>query len=144
MDADVWGTLRDPLGHAQDIIQIIPQPEASPVGKVLQDKLLPVAHLLPRWLQYLIFWSKSKPDRFEQCSRSIPNFENFSLIFGNVVTSIVVYVAVTSLYFDTGKVLNVITTLVVTLVTTICSIFFRNQQFVVVLTAYVLHYVISP
>ncbi|KAF2662856.1 hypothetical protein K491DRAFT_4891 [Lophiostoma macrostomum CBS 122681] len=134
VDAPLWGSIENPSGHAGDIIQVLDQPEMSIIGAFLQNRFLRWAHKLPSWLQCVLFWSKQQPDMFDQYSRSVRSFENVTLGLGNIFTSLFVYAAVTSLYFSSGKAVNAVAVVVIAFVVTICSIFFKNEQFVVLLT----------
>ncbi|KAF1840533.1 uncharacterized protein K460DRAFT_421472 [Cucurbitaria berberidis CBS 394.84] len=106
LDASVWGSLCDPESHAFDIIQVVEQSNPSAIGRFFRDKILLWAPRLPEWLWILFFWSKKRPDAFHQYRFSGRAFEVASLALGNIATSLLVYAAVTSLYFaNAGKVL---------------------------------------
>jgi hypothetical protein len=137
VDALLWGDIRHPDAHAIDIIQVLDEPKMSVIGEFLQQHFLTWAHRLPLWLQYTLIWSKKGPDVFEQHSRSAGWFENVALAIGNVTTSLIIYGSVTSLYFTSGRAANAVSAVVVASVVTICTILFKNQQFVIMLTAYV-------
>jgi hypothetical protein len=129
-DAQIWGTTKDPLAHAVDLIQVVHQPEESAMKRLLQDWTPPWAHLWPRWLNVLLHRSTKVPDQFKQYNRSARSFEHTAVVLGNLATSALVYIAVTSLYLFRGEALKIAIVVTVAVVVSLCSILFRNQLFV--------------
>ncbi|KAF2785824.1 hypothetical protein K505DRAFT_380661 [Melanomma pulvis-pyrius CBS 109.77] len=132
-DASLWGSAANPSGHASDLIQVVQQVEPSVTGRFLNDKFVLWVPQFPRWLRLLLFWSRKKTDVFNQYSYSARTFENVSLGLGNIVTSLLVYAAVTLLYLSTGRALKTATVILIAVIVTASTILFKNQQFVAIL-----------
>lgn len=129
-DASIWGSASNPSDHTSDLIQVVDQPRASVLASLLRDKFTPSAPHLPEWL--------SNRDTLRIYRFSNRLFEGFSLAMGNLVTSVLVYGAVCLLYFTKGKVAGIVGVVVMASVTTVCSVLFRNQQFISMLSTYVM------
>jgi hypothetical protein len=139
-DAPVWGSLYNPHGHATDIIQVVKQTDLSTLGRIFRDKSLSWAPRMPEWLFMLLFWSRRRADMFHHYQHSSRTFEIVSLSIGHFVTSFFVYGAVALLYFTSNKAASVAAVIIIAGTITVCSILFRNQQFISMLATYVLLY----
>lgn len=137
IDASIWGSVANPSEHASDLIQVVQQMEPSVTGRFLNDKFVLWVPRFPRWLRLLVFWSKKQTDIFDQYSYSARTFENVSLGLGNIVTSLLVYAAVTLLYLSTGRALKTVTVILIAVIVTASTIMFKNQQFVAILATLV-------
>ena len=133
IDAEIWGSVDHPSDHATDLIQIFPEVESSSVGRLLTQRFSKWALKSPRWLQFLFFWSKKRPDLFDLYSFSARAFENASFAIGNILTSLLVYGAVTLLYLQTGKIMKIVAVIAIATVITGCILVFRNQQFAIMI-----------
>jgi len=131
-DAKIWGSVGSPGGHASDLIQVVQQVQPSLVGKLFNNTVHWTPHL-PAWLRLLLFWTKKQPDVFNQYSFSARAFENLALAVGNILTSLLVYGAVTLLYLSTSRALKVTAVILLALTVTVCTVLFQNQKFVVLL-----------
>lgn len=128
-DAHTWGSMHNPQDFASDLIQVVERPRVTAIGKLLRRLVLRWAPDLPSWLFLLIFWSKKRPDILHQYSFSSRAFDVMTSLMGNIVTSLLVYAAVTFLYLTDSEAASVAGVLVVAGIITICSVLFRNQQF---------------
>jgi type IV secretory pathway VirB6-like protein len=115
------------------MFQVVQQVQPSVTGKFLNNTFVHWIPHLPAWLRLLLFWTKKQPDKFRQYSFSARAFENAALAVGNVLTSLLVYGAVTLLYLSTGRALKITAVILLALIVTVCTILFQNHQFVIVL-----------
>jgi hypothetical protein len=137
LDALIWGSTSDPHSHASDIIQVVDQTNPSAMSKFFRDKIVLWAPRFPSWLWIVFFWSKKRPDTLRHFSFSARAFEVASMAIGNFAASLLIYAAITSLYFTAGKAASIVGVVVIALVITVCSVLFRNQQFISMLATYV-------
>jgi hypothetical protein len=131
VDANLWGTVESPGRHASDIFQVVQQVEPSVIGRFLNDTFANWAPRLPGWLRLLLFWTKKTPDVFHQYSYSAQAFESVALAVGNILTSLLVYGAVTLLYLSSRRALKLAAVILLALIVTVCSVLFRNQHFAI-------------
>ena len=96
------------------------------MGGFLRNKFLLWIPKFPGWLP----GSRRHPDSYGLYDFSSHSFEVVSMSIGNIVASLLIYAAVTSLYFTAGSVSGVIGVIVIGVTVTICSILFHNQQLV--------------
>ena len=92
----------------------------------MRNKFLFWIPKLPGWLPGF----RRHPDSYGLYDFSSHSFEVVSMSIGNIVASLLIYAAVTSLYFTAGNVSSVIGVIVIGVTVTICSILFHNQQLV--------------
>lgn len=130
VDASAWGSVKAPQDHASDMIQVVGRSNPNAVGRFLRNKFLLWAPQLLSWLWSLFFCSKKRPEPLRQYDFSSRVFDVVSLVLGNFVTSLLVYAAVTSLYFSNGKAASVAGIFAIASIITVCSILFRNQHFI--------------
>jgi hypothetical protein len=133
VDAKIWGSVESPGEHASDMFQVVRQVQPSLIGKFLNNTFVHWTPHLPAWLRLLLFWTKKQPDVFHQYNFSARAFENVALAVGNILTSLLVYGAVTLLYLSTRRALKVTAVILLALTVTACTILFQNQKFVVLL-----------
>ncbi|KAI8940376.1 hypothetical protein NX059_004068 [Plenodomus lindquistii] len=134
VDARIWGTCDSPQSYASDIIRLIEEPALSVMGKLLKDKALLWAPSMPKPLRTILFGHQGRKDSLRRYDMKSSRFEVASVLLGNISVSLLVYAAVTTLYFTTGKVGSVVAVLVIAGVTTLCSALFKNHQFLSILS----------
>ncbi|KAF2281198.1 uncharacterized protein EI97DRAFT_454409 [Westerdykella ornata] len=127
-DRDIWGTGAKPDGHALDIIQVVKESESSPASKYLQDGLSRWSSWTGKWLTLFSTWQMKKPDKHNWHIQSRSSFQGLSLTIGSVLTSVLVYGAIISLNFVSGKAFNIVVAILVPLLISLCGLGFVNQK----------------
>jgi len=128
-DSTAWGSTDEPTDHAPDLIQVVDQRSPSTMGKFFRDKFLLWMPRSPT-LQRLVIGSTTAPDKWGHYNFSNRRFEVISLLLGNLATSILIYVAVTSLYLTAGSAARIAGVIIIAATITACSVLFQNQQFI--------------
>ncbi|KAI4915778.1 hypothetical protein J4E90_004224 [Alternaria incomplexa] len=134
LDGAVWGSTNDQEGHAFDIYQIIDQPSLSKIGRFFWDKFALWAPYIPTWLWMALTWSRPPPDGYVYEAFSMRRFEAVVELSGNILASLLIYVAVTSLYLTAERASSVVGVIVIAVIITACSLLFRNQKFISMLS----------
>ena len=103
------------------------------MSRVFRDKFLLLIPNLPAWLKVPFTGLRGQPDKYGYYSFSNRTLEVVSLSIGNVVASLLMYVAVTVLYLTAGSASSVVGVIAIALAITACCILFQNQQFITIL-----------
>ena len=129
-EASVWGYLdKDSPLHAIDMIQVIQPLKSSVIGQWLTDRFLSWIPHLPKCVLHNRLCSKSGRDAFQVYPFNIQTCDYVLSALANVLTSLLVYIAVTVVYFPGAKTLDAIMVVVIAVIVTACSILFQNQQY---------------
>lgn len=105
----------------------------STMSSVFRDKFLLLIPNLPAWLKAPFTGLMGQPDKYGYYSFSNRKLEVVLLSIGNVATSLLMYVAVTTLYFTSGSASSVVGVIAIALTITVCGTLFQNQQFITIL-----------
>lgn len=132
VDARVWAALHEPGAYATDLIRVLELPERNRIYRYLEDKFPYVS----RWLQRIIFFSKSNPDTFDQYSYDTHAFGNMTSSFGNMLNLALAFFAISGLYYSPQN-FGVPTVLTTVSAIGVVTLLFQNWIFSTLLVAYV-------
>ncbi|KAH7123668.1 hypothetical protein B0J11DRAFT_529598 [Dendryphion nanum] len=133
IDALVWGTIRDPSSHKEDIIQVIEAPETSAFENFMNSRGLSVMAKLPRILLSIIFCSRQKPDEHSKLGRDSKRIGAMYGFLGNILSGLIIAGGILLLYsFKEGPSMVVIA-LAFALLIGVCASIFKNEHFIMMI-----------